>query len=139
MECVQAPSQSAFDRPVKDGDKTPLAPGLICVEHTYFCGKDAGLRFHVHPSGLDPRLLPAKTEDLTNDERIVLYATRSLKSSYNGVKDYRFHAANQDTGITRDRWEAVKTALIERKLLNKAGAITVDGKNAIQGMLRFPK
>jgi hypothetical protein len=70
---------------------------------------------------------------VSEDERIVLLATRTLKSSYAGIKNYRFSEANRKFGITLDRWEAAKTALIGRKLLNAAGAITPDGRNIVAG------
>ncbi len=75
------------------------------------------------------RLLPAPTE-LTEDEEIVLVATRSLKPSYGGVSNYRFVRAKECAGIDLHRWEAARSALIARKLLNRAGAITVEGRNA---------
>lgn len=74
--------------------------------------------------------LPCHVE-LTVDEKIVLSATRSLKSSYNGLSNYRFHEASQTTGITQARWGAALGSLKARKLLNAAGAITDEGKNAI--------
>lgn len=140
MEFKQSPTMHpVFDTRYQGADNVTLIPGIVCVEHSYFCGKDMGLRFFVCPGGLDPRLLPAKVESLTLDEKIVLYATRSCKSSYNGIKDYRFYCAtHQNNGITWDRWIAAKASLIERKLLNKAGAITVDGRNAIGDILHWP-
>ena len=74
-------------------------------------------------------LLPPPAE-LTEDEEIVLVATRSLKASYGGVGNYRFVEARRYTGITPERDEAARASLIARKLLNKAGAITVEGRNA---------
>lgn len=78
-------------------------------------------------------ITPLLTQEvvLSEDERTVLIATRSRKSSYAGVSNYRFHEARRARGITLDRWEAAKAALIEKKLLNKAGAITVEGRNAV--------
>lgn len=76
-------------------------------------------------------MLPAPTE-LSEDERIVLVATRSYKSSYGGQKNYRFYTARQKTGITQDRWEAAKEKLIKDKMLDKRGAITVSGRNAVE-------
>jgi hypothetical protein len=73
--------------------------------------------------------LPAPTE-LTEDEEIVLVATRSLKASYGGVSNYRLSEARRYTGIDLHRWETAKAMLIAKKLLNKAGAITVEGRNA---------
>lgn len=106
-----------------------LEPGKAIVEHSRFCGSDMGIVFHVHPDNL-AKLLPAPAE-LSNDERIVLCFTRSLKSNYGGISNYRFHEATQRTRITLERWEAAKLTLISRGLLDKRGAITPAGKNAI--------
>lgn len=38
-----------------DGVEVPV--GFAIVEHAYFCGKDLGIRIHVHPDSL-PKLLP---------------------------------------------------------------------------------
>jgi hypothetical protein len=86
----------------------------------------------VAPAGVINAALPAP-ESLTEDETTVLIATRSLKSSYGGISNYRFHEASQKRGITLDRWNAAKNALISRGLLNKAGALTTKGKNAAGG------
>jgi len=66
----------------------------------------------------------APSEDLDSDEKVVLYCTRAMKSSYNGKsrRDY--------SGLTVDAWEAAKARLIGRGMLNKAGAITPAGRNA---------
>ncbi len=85
-----APAQSAYDRPVRGLSSVTIPAGAAIVEHSIFCGKDVGIRIHVHPDSL-AGLLPAGTEDATTDHKIVLYATRSLKSSYNGRSEYRFH------------------------------------------------
>lgn len=114
-----------------------IRPGFAIVSHSYFCGKDGGLTIYLHPSEM-PKRLKAET-DVTDDERIVLYATRSLKSSYAGVKNYRFHEARQNTGITSERWDTAKGALIGRKLLNKAGAITPAGRNASGESFTWPR
>jgi len=76
------------------------------------------------------KLLPDKKE-VSWAEKVVLCVTRSLKSSYGGVSDYRFKEALKDTGITKVEWDQAKTALISKGMLNKAGAITNDGKNVI--------
>lgn len=115
-----------------------LPQGFVIVRHSIFCGKDMGIRIYANQGELTP-LLPISTESVTLDEKIVLYATRSLKNSYGGVSDCRFHSATRAVGITRERWEAAKTSLIERKLLNKAGAITADGRNMVRGLLNWPK
>jgi hypothetical protein len=119
-----------FGRGIEIALPTALpAPGFAVVEHSIFCGKDSGITIHVQAENAAP-LLPATTE-LTRAERIVLVATRSLKSSYGGIKEFRFHQAHSDTGISREDWDAAKASLISRRLLNAAGAITPEGKNAV--------
>lgn len=68
---------------------------------------------------------------LSDDERTVLAVTRSYKSTYAGISNYRYPEAHRQTAITLEDYNIAKEHLIEMKLLNKAGAITVDGKNAI--------
>jgi hypothetical protein len=46
------PAQSAFDKPVQGADAVTLPVGIVCVEHSIFCGKDAGIRIHVNPDNL---------------------------------------------------------------------------------------
>ena len=76
-------------------------------------------------------LLPSKQE-ITEDEKIVLHYTKSLKSTYAGIKNYRFYEANREKGITLERWDRAKNNLISRELLNKRGAITDEGRNAYE-------
>jgi hypothetical protein len=77
------------------------------------------------------QLIPQTTEEIPWAERVVLSATRGLKSSYGGVSNYRFVKAREETGITQQEWEAAKASLIGKRFLNAAGAITTDGRNAI--------
>lgn len=112
-----------------------LEPGIAVIEHSMFCGKDMGLTFYVHPDNA-AKLLPAPVAELTAHEKLVLSATSSYKSSYQGMD--RYDMAKRDTRIvdlatfpTRDEWNAAKSALASRGLLNKAGAITPAGRNAI--------
>jgi hypothetical protein len=110
-----------------------LIPGVIVVEHRIFRGADMGLTFYVHPQDT-AAMLPAPV-DLTVHERFVLEATRSYKSSYGGMD--RYEMATRDAQYrnkfapTRDEWNATKEALIKRGYLNKSGAITTAGRNAI--------
>jgi hypothetical protein len=106
-----------------------LPSHIILVEHSILCGKDAGLTFYARTETLTP-MIPTKVE-VTPDQQIVLRFTASLKSSYGGVSNLRFVEAKRETGISADRWEAAKTACINTGLLNKAGAITPAGRNAI--------
>lgn len=106
-----------------------LPPNLAIVAHSIFSGKDGGIVIYVNPESLT-KMLPAPDE-VTWSEKVVLAATRGLKSSYGGIKDYRFREALQDTGITRVEWDQAKESLIQKGMLNKAGAIQDKGKNAI--------
>jgi hypothetical protein len=106
-----------------------VPPGYMIVEHSIFCGKDMGITFHVNPQTA-LKFLP-DTAEITNDERIVLKATSGLKNTYGGETDIRYRESRRETGITRERWESAKTTLISQKLLNRAGAITTAGRNAI--------
>lgn len=120
----------------KDQDIT-LQPGFAVVEHSVFCGKDMGLTFFVHPDNA-AKLLPAPSAELTDHEAIVLQATCSYKSSYNGMTRYdmakRDHEyswkENKSPFATRGQWDAAKQSLIAKGLLNKAGAVTPAGRNA---------
>lgn len=115
-----------------------IPPGFAFVRHSISCGQDSGLTFYVHPSDA-ATLLPAPAAELNAHERIVLIATRSFKSSYAGKDRYQMAAdevrwdseAKRAAFPTRPEWENAKAALIARGLLNKAGAITVAGKNAV--------
>jgi hypothetical protein len=68
---------------------------------------------------------------LTLPEKIVLVATSSLKSSYGGIPNFRFTQAKSETGITQADWDLAKESLTKKGFLNKAGAITTSGKNAL--------
>ena len=130
---VALPGQNAapWDNSRKD-TRVALRPGLAVVRHTMFQGKDLGLSFYVHPDNA-AKLLPAPAAELSEYARIVLIATRTYKSSYGG-RD-RFEIARDDYRgkpyPTRDEWNATKAELIAGGYLNKAGAITVKGRNAI--------
>jgi hypothetical protein len=113
-----------------------LDNGKAVVEHSIFCGKDMGLTFYIHPSNAIG-LIPAKVE-LTPYQRLVLVATRSLKSSYAGRDRYEnaqgeyncTQVLKGDDYPTRDQWREAQASLIAEGYLNKAGAITVKGRNA---------
>jgi hypothetical protein len=128
-ECSgEVPAQSVFDRPIQNADAVALVPGLACVAHHIFCGKDCGIEIMIHPDNA-PALIENKTVELTADEKTVINYT-GYKSSYAGISNYRFYSAHRDTGISLDNWKAAKSSLIVKGLLNKAGAITIDGRNA---------
>lgn len=111
-----------------------LEPGIAVVNHSMFCGKDMGLTFYVHPDNA-AKFLPAPTQ-LTAFELIVLRATASYRSSYGGRDRYEMarddHSYNNNMPFpSRDEWAIAKQTLINLGLLNRAGAITPAGRNAI--------
>lgn len=130
---------------VAEGKTLDIALGHCVVEHCIFMGKDHGLRIYARPEDMAP-LLPAPVA-LSPAERIVLNATATYKSSYQGRDRYDMARADaRGYGVynkeafatfpTREGWNAAKESLIGRGLLNKAGAITNAGRNAIAGEVR---
>jgi hypothetical protein len=118
-----------FDAQIKGADAVNLVPGLACVKHSIFCGKDMGLDILIHPENA-PRLLPAKV-DLTDDEKIVLEYTSGYKPCYAGRSNNRLYEAHRETQITEERWSSAKASLIAKGLLDKRGALTNEGRNNV--------
>lgn len=106
-----------------------LEPGKAIVEHSMFCGKDMGLRIYIHPDNAT-KLLPVKVE-LDPVEQLVLNATASYKSSYNGKDRYQMATEYSKNPPSRTEWSAAKESLRVKGLLDARGAITVKGKNAV--------
>ena len=113
------------------GATITLNASTMLLQHSYFCGRDMGITIYCHPA-LFPQLLPAgEAQALTIEQKIVLAATRSYKSYYAGDNQIRFHQARRQTGITLADWERSKAECQGLGLLDKRGAITLAGKNAI--------
>jgi len=108
-------------------ESTPVLPGFIILEESIFRGKNMGITFHVNPENAIAFLPPPI--DLTDVEKLVLRLTKNLKASYDGRKPRVDEARRQ--GVSESNFKAVQNTLIGKKLLNKAGAITTLGKNAI--------
>ena len=128
MRVVPVPNQpSPWHQTQLHSDTHNINPGYAVVVWQW-----AGTRHWVeiwgHPQTVSG--LITKTPELSRDEMIVLCCTRSYKSSYGGIPQYRQYMA-MGKGMSSIVWEETKQKLIERKLLNKAGALTIDGKNAI--------
>lgn len=49
MQSQDVPQQSAFDRDIQGLESVTLPEGIVCVERSYFCGKDIGITIHVNP------------------------------------------------------------------------------------------
>jgi len=122
------PNQPFLSRSPMHETDINLANGIAVVE--YRQGQYEYVVITIHPSNVNNELIPA-TPNIPEDHKIVLEATRGLKSSYAGIKNYRFHTSNARTGITLDRWNKAKAELIALGHLNKAGAITITGRNLI--------
>ncbi len=113
-----------------------LPPNWAVAKRSTFRGKNMGVTFYINPENA-PKTLPSPEKEgggLEKDQQIVLIATRSFKPSYGGVSNYRYQEANRKTGITPERWNAAKEALIASGHLNKRGAITPKGRNEIGRM-----
>jgi hypothetical protein len=105
----------------------PLKSGFAIVKHSIFCGKDMGLTFLVHPSDI-VKLIPEQSkDDLSAKEIKALAIIRGIKSSYR-ADEYRRQ------GITEAEVLAIKEKLTGLGYLNKAGAITVSGRNRSEGV-----
>ena len=110
---------------------SPLPAGIAMVVHSMFCGKDMGLTFHVHPDSA-AKLLPAGgQQELTETQKIVLNATASLKSSYNG-KD-RYENSKPYDSLTRAEI-AQKLTSIELIFAAKGNVMLKSGKMAVDRM-----
>lgn len=131
MESVSLPQ---FNPPQFGGPSSPpevpLIENLAIVEHSIFCGKDTGLTIYISAQNAAP-LLP-KSLELTQDEQTCLNYTSKYKSSYGGVSNYRFISASRDNGITLERWNNAKQSLTAKGLLDKRGAITIEGRNQVK-------
>ena len=125
---------TAFDTFSLDSAPVP-ANGLAVVEHSISQGKDLGLTLHIHPHNATA-MLPAPSFDLSEHEAFVLAATAQLKASYAGKDRFEnsrksYPGALSGHDMTRAQWDAAKSALFALGLLNKAGAITIAGKNTV--------
>jgi len=102
-----------------------LEPGIAVVEHTIFRGKDLGLTFYVHPSDVAKLLPDNSTNDLSDDEKLVLHCIKSFTSSYRKQEFSRL--SNKSEKV----WNNLLDDLKAKGLVAKNGSITMSGKNAI--------
>lgn len=144
MRAAAMPAQSAFDPKIAGAESVKLPADFACVQHSIFCGKDSGITIMIGSANAAP-LLPAPAEKLTEVQITVLQYTAGRKSSYAGrdrcdmarddmVSAHRFNASKPmpaSPDAFRASWNIAKESLISAGYLNKAGAITAAGKNAI--------
>lgn len=132
LKTLSVPSNgSGFDQAAYKLNALPV--NAVVVQHSR--GIYDRFRIHVGEDNA-ARLLPAPSE-LSRDEKIVLAATAGLKSSYGGLKNFRFVEANQETGIDESSWNEAKSKLINSGHLRKVGSITTKGRNAIGDVRLF--
>jgi hypothetical protein len=140
MRSAAMPAQSAFDPKIAGAESVKLPADFACVQHSIFCGKDCGITIMIGSANAAP-LLPAPAAELTAEQKLVLQYTAGRKSSYAGrdrcdmcrddmESDRRFNPSKPEP-ISREQWEIAKASLVSAGYLNKAGAITAAGKNAI--------
>jgi hypothetical protein len=110
--------------------KVGRLPENVALVRLYH-GRFQAVTIYLNPANIRADMLPQKPK-LEWAQSVVLAATRGLKSTYAGIKNYRFHEAHERTGITAAEWETAKSDCIAKGLLNRAGAITDDGRNAIE-------
>ena len=139
MEKIDLPhfNPPNFGGPQEDPviDLTTQSKQVCIVEHSQ-SGTHEYITFYFNPSNITGFFKP-DSNSLSKNEKIVLYATRSLKSSYAGIKEYRFKEANSATGITKLEWNDCVGDLIAKKYLRKNKSITPAGKNAIEDIWGF--
>lgn len=122
-------SHPTFDRVAPSVECLPVPDGAVVAIHSIFFGKDMGLTFLV-PEHVGRTMLPLPSVELSDVERAVLGVTSAYKASYAGISDYRAHELQRKGYSLEDIMEA-RASLKARKLLNKAGAITVAGRNVL--------
>ena len=118
----------AFDKGSYQGP-VPLEGNVVCVAHSIFCGKDMGITIYT----ANPAPLLPLDQQLTDVQINVLYAHRSLKSSYAGIKDYRANDLRKSKGYTMAEITAAREALHSKGYLKRNG-ITNEGRNLVGSM-----
>jgi hypothetical protein len=123
---MEVPQQSMFDKQIAGADSVKLdsVPGLVCVRHTYFCGKDMGITIMLHPSMMSQAFLPPAAPEMTDDEKSVLKVTCERKAGYGGVSRREY------IGMPVDRWDAALASLVSKGMIDKRKAVTPAGRNA---------
>jgi hypothetical protein len=124
MKAIQLQENHPIFQHERPRDIQALPPGIVIVMHSIFRGKDMGITIYSNAGDLNP-MLPAPTTELSDDEKRVLYFTRSRKSSYGGIPNFR----QRESGLSPAAWEAAKQSCIAKGLLLKSGAITAYGRN----------
>lgn len=112
-----------------EGKTTPIPSGHCVIQHIMFCGKDLGIRIYVNPVDM-PRYLKSGSEELTEQEKVVLACIRSYISSYRR-EEARRH------GVSAQQYETLVEGLKAKGLLTKVGGLSLAGKNAAASLPRL--
>jgi len=114
--------------PLAQLDGSAIIPrGFVVVEKSVFCGKHMPPTIHAHPKDIT-HALPAPKE-ITEEEARCLCATASLKNSYGGETGIR----QKQSGLSLEVWNETKETCIGKGWMKKNGAITREGRNAVEG------
>ena len=54
---IQVPAQSAYDKKISGLENVVLPRGVVCVRHSYFCGREGGCTIIARPDDMNPNLL----------------------------------------------------------------------------------
>lgn len=125
------PAQSMYDPQIEGIKSFEIPQGFVVIENSIYRGKDMGLIIHARSDGSN--LLPESSQDITENEIMVLRATRGLKSQYAGDRDCRKTDCIRK-GMTSDEVDNTRAALIEKGMMSKNKAINNKGRNAIEGL-----
>jgi hypothetical protein len=104
--------------------RVPLRPGFAIVKSSMYRGTDLGLTFYVHPDDTAKLIPQDKSATLEPIELKFLAIMRGVKSSYR-LDEFRRQ------GISTAQIAAFKDKFTAIGYLNKQGAITIQGKNAV--------
>lgn len=109
----------------RDERQAVIPRGYAVIEHSVFCGKHQPPQIWTHPGDLTPAL--PRPAELPEALARCLIATASLKNTYGGETGIR----QKRSGLTPEEWTAAQAECLSRGLLNRAGAITREGRNAV--------
>jgi hypothetical protein len=124
-------SSPPIQQALAEGLHAPIKPGQSYLQVTnlaiYGGGDNYSVEWYVHPSDT-PKVLPPTTHDLTEDEKLLLQCTKSYKSSYQNIRDYRGYEARRK-GM-KGRPDDVRASLRAKGLMDNRNALTIAGRNA---------
>ena len=105
---------------------TELPVDMCLVKHSI--GYHENCVIYFNPEAITKYLPPSS--ECPGPVKLVVHFTAGFKSSYNGVKNLRYHEYKQAGGkMSGLRWEMTKDQAYALGYLNKAGAITPAGRN----------